>query len=158
MDIGAELMSLVQALDKAKVPYALCGGLALGVHGFPRATEDIDLLIRKRDVDKGKKAIRHLGYILEAGPMTFGAGTERETRLHRVSKAFGEDWLMLDFIQVEPGHGEAWKTRRRYATERGRITAVSPEGLILMKKKAGRPQDIADIVRLKDAMDGTDEG
>ena len=36
--IGAELRSLIRALDEASIPYALCGGLAVAVFGYPRAT------------------------------------------------------------------------------------------------------------------------
>jgi hypothetical protein len=47
-----ELKALVAALNEEGVPYALCGGLAMAVHGFVRATEDIDLLVRPSDVER----------------------------------------------------------------------------------------------------------
>ena len=46
MDLFQELMALIAALDAERVPYALVGGLALAVHGAPRATKDIDLYVR----------------------------------------------------------------------------------------------------------------
>jgi hypothetical protein len=33
------------ALQKAKVRHVLVGGLAVGAHGFPRATKDVDFLV-----------------------------------------------------------------------------------------------------------------
>jgi len=39
------LHRLVQRLDEEGIAYALLGGLALGEYGFPRLTEDIDLLL-----------------------------------------------------------------------------------------------------------------
>ena len=44
MSLRNEMFQLVRALDSANIPYALCGGLAMAVHGWPRATLDIDLL------------------------------------------------------------------------------------------------------------------
>ena len=45
LDLYDELKAVLSALEKAEVPYALCGGLALAVYGHPRATVDIDLLV-----------------------------------------------------------------------------------------------------------------
>lgn len=39
------LHRLTQRLDQVGIPYALLGGLALAKHGYPRLTEDIDLLL-----------------------------------------------------------------------------------------------------------------
>ncbi len=35
---------LVRVLERARVPHAVIGGLAVAAWGVPRATEDIDLL------------------------------------------------------------------------------------------------------------------
>jgi hypothetical protein len=40
---------VLAALDREGVEYVLVGGLALGVHGLIRATQDIDLFIRPTD-------------------------------------------------------------------------------------------------------------
>lgn len=40
------LLDAVRALDETNVPYALVGGIAVGIHsGVPRATEDTDLAV-----------------------------------------------------------------------------------------------------------------
>jgi hypothetical protein len=44
IDLYVELKTVLQALEAAGVPYALCGGLALMVYQRPRATVDIDLI------------------------------------------------------------------------------------------------------------------
>jgi hypothetical protein len=36
MNINTELLHVLDALDKDGIEYALCGGLALAVHGHPR--------------------------------------------------------------------------------------------------------------------------
>jgi len=44
-DAAAFLARLVEALDRAGVPHMLAGSFASSVHGSPRTTQDIDLVI-----------------------------------------------------------------------------------------------------------------
>ncbi|MGE0403366.1 MAG: hypothetical protein AB7T06_42050 [Kofleriaceae bacterium] len=44
LDIIAELEAIIDALDAAGIEYAVCGGLAVGILGLPRATKDMGLL------------------------------------------------------------------------------------------------------------------
>lgn len=41
-----ELSQLISALGENEIEYAVCGGLSMAIHGFARATLDIDILIR----------------------------------------------------------------------------------------------------------------
>ncbi|MFO0757957.1 MAG: hypothetical protein U0359_15785 [Byssovorax sp.] len=41
-----EFVEMLSALSEAKVEYLIVGGYAYGVHGEPRATKDLDLLVR----------------------------------------------------------------------------------------------------------------
>jgi hypothetical protein len=41
LDLYEELTRIIAALDERHVEYALCGGLAMAVWGYPRATVDI---------------------------------------------------------------------------------------------------------------------
>ena len=52
MDLVAELRAVARTLEEAGVPYAVCGGLAVTLHGATRATKDIDLLVREEDVER----------------------------------------------------------------------------------------------------------
>jgi hypothetical protein len=54
MNIYDELVAVVRALAADGVDYALVGGLAVGVWGVPRATKDIDLLVRPEEVARAK--------------------------------------------------------------------------------------------------------
>jgi hypothetical protein len=46
-DLMQELRSITISLEENDIEYAVCGGLALTILGFPRATFDIDVLIRE---------------------------------------------------------------------------------------------------------------
>src|SRR3981189_564915 len=47
---AAELAS--QKLREAGVPHALAGGLAVGAHGYPRTTDDVDFLVGDEAFEK----------------------------------------------------------------------------------------------------------
>ena len=51
IDLFEETMALLTELERHGVPYAVVGALALAIHGVPRATTDIDLLVRRDDVE-----------------------------------------------------------------------------------------------------------
>jgi hypothetical protein len=45
VDLYESLFAVIDELDRDGIDHALVGGLALAVHGAPRATTDIDLLV-----------------------------------------------------------------------------------------------------------------
>lgn len=146
MDLFVETRRLLDALDEAGVEHAVAGAIALAVHGVPRATTDIDLLVPEEQVEAAIEAARGVGFTHQAVPMTFPDGM----RIRRVTRIEEDDTLTLDLLLVGPDLQEVWQTRQRVAIEGGRICVVSREGLIRMKAWAGRDQDLADIRRLEE--------
>jgi hypothetical protein len=55
---------LAQRLDAEGIPYALLGGLALAQHGYPRLTEDIDLLLTLSGLERFRQRLVGRGYRL----------------------------------------------------------------------------------------------
>ena len=51
LDIYEEFSLLVKEFEKNSIDYALCGGLAVSVHGFVRATVDIDFVVLIEEID-----------------------------------------------------------------------------------------------------------
>jgi hypothetical protein len=147
VNLYEELEALARAFESAGVEFALCGGLALAVHGHPRATRDIDVLVRREDLSLAKKVARSCGYTLSSLPTKF-AGSAIE--IERVSKVVGTDVLMLDFILAEPGLVSVWESRERLPWRGTTLPVVSRSGLISMKLSAGRPQDVADLAKLQE--------
>jgi len=56
------LRRLTQRLDAEGIPYALLGGLALAEHGYPRLTEDIDLLLTPSGLQRFRQRLLGRGY------------------------------------------------------------------------------------------------
>jgi hypothetical protein len=52
LDLKAELEALIDALAAAAVPHAICGGIAVTIHGAPRLTDDLDLLVPADRIDE----------------------------------------------------------------------------------------------------------
>lgn len=86
VDLFAEVVALAAALDAAAVEYAIRGGVALAIHGAPRATKDIDLLAREADLPRLRDVLRACGFTLEALPMTFPRVASRPDGSRRSSQ------------------------------------------------------------------------
>jgi hypothetical protein len=145
IDVYAEFVALVRALDDANIEYAICGALALAVHGAPRATKDIDLIARKPDAERIRDVAKHAGFVFEALPMEFaGSGIE----VQRYTKLVEGRPLMLDVLWLNPKLQAVWDDRQRLPWSGGTLCVVSRDGLITLKLTAGRAQDLVDIQSL----------
>lgn len=142
------LATIVRKLEAAKLNYAVCGGLAVAIHGLARTTKDIDLLIERMDMDAILEVVRGCGFILDGGILPMGAGEPFPRDIFRISKVIGKELLTLDLLIVNPLLQPAFEAREYYEWQGVRLQAVSPAGLYVMKKLAGRPQDIVDLQRL----------
>jgi hypothetical protein len=142
-----ELSQLISALNENGVEYAVCGGLALTIHGFPRATFDIDILIRPESLDESYKIAARYGYDIHGLDMSF---KERAVEIRRVSKIDDDgEVLSLDFLLVTPKVEDVWETKENLIWQNKNLTIVSREGLIKMKKLAGRAKDLIDVDRIE---------
>jgi hypothetical protein len=146
VDFFGELTGLVAALETAGVDYAICGGVALAIHGAPRATQDIDLLLRPEDIDRLRAVASGRGFTLESFPMDFASGIT----VQRFTKIIEGQPLMLDVLFVSGPIEAVWGGRQTAQLEGGPIRVVSREGLIALKLAAARPQDLADVQRLRE--------
>ena len=146
LSLFEEAVGLLTDLERRGIPYAVAGAVALAIHGIPRATTDLDLLVDPRDLDAVLGVARARQFGIEALPMRFSDGME----VRRVTKVEGAEMLTLDLLLVNPNLEPVWTSRERIPTERGEFWVVSRQGLIQMKAWAGREQDLADIVRLRE--------
>jgi hypothetical protein len=151
-DLIDELEGIVDAFERERVSYALCGGLALGFHGFVRATKDIDVLVSESELARAMEIARALGFDVPARKITFGLRTATPREVQRVSKLDPDtgELLTLDLMVVSPDLEDVWQTRITIAPAPGKqLVIVSREGLAKMKRIAGRPQDLVDLARLE---------
>lgn len=146
MTIHDELQVLIRRLRKARIEYALCGGLAMAAHGWPRTTMDIDMLIEKKDLTAVRAIAKSLGFGHEAHKMSFRKG---KIQIHRLVKLAGEEAIPLDLLIVTPNLRPIWKQRATLESGYGPICVVSAQGLAMMKNMRKSGQDKDDIRKLK---------
>ena len=145
--IDAELRALAAKLLEENIPYALCGALALAVHGHPRATLDIDLLALSGSGERIRQCARTCGFTLEAAPMQFVGGTVRIQQLSKVA-AGSEDVLMLDVLSLSAEIERDIKVET-FEWQGALLRTVSRESLARLKRLRGSAQDMADLEKLR---------
>lgn len=145
------LPELFASLERHDVEYVLVGGLAAILHGVPRATLDVDLLI---EPSRGN-AERLLAALAGAGLGTAHLVTPEELLSKEVT--IFQDLLRVDAFTAIPGvvFADAW-ARRSDAPVAGTIVhLMSLDDLIASKRACGRPKDLQDVEDLEKVRDGS---
>ena len=143
-----EFTNITNALNERKINYAVCGGWAMAILGYPRATIDIDLLILSDDLEEVWNIAKSFGFDVEGLPLHFHDGKIEIRRISKIDKVT-KSLITLDFLLVTDALKEVWENRKIFRWNQGNVFAVSKEGLIFMKKISGRLQDLADLERLE---------
>ncbi len=135
----ADLKALITSLNRQQVDYLLIGGYALFVHGYHRATTDIDVLV-PATVESGTKVKSALMMLPDQAAKDLEPEWFAEGDNIRVADAFLVD------VMLNAG-GETYDTLKRYATtvdlEGIPVQTLSLEGL-LRTKQTMRDKDVSD--------------
>ena len=118
----------------------------MAIHGLPRATLDIDLLIGAEDLDRVLEVAKMNGFEIEGLPLHFDIEIRRISKIDRVLKQL----ITLDLLLVSDDQQDIWTDRKRISWKEGETWVVSREALIKMKLLAGRTQDLADVEKLQE--------
>jgi hypothetical protein len=147
-------------LNKSKVKYLVTGGVALNLHGIPRMTADLDLMVdlRKDNLVKLVKALDKLGFKPRA-PVKLIDFISEEKRMfwlrnkHMVMFLLyhpKEAYQEVDIFNKNPIiFREAFKERKVVPAGNIKIPLISTGHLIQLKRKSKRKQDLADVESLK---------
>ncbi len=153
-DFFQTLRTLIESLPAPVPPYCLIKALALSAWGQPRATKDIDLLILLNEESRG----RVLNALASRGFLKDEAWIEHNPMLRETMLRLSSGDVPIDLLTPRDAQEEEALTRRRMIEVEGlSLWTISPEDLVLMKLKAGRPYDFGDvatvIVRQGNALD-----
>ncbi len=134
-----DLKTLIESLNRQQVDYLLIGGYALFVHGYHRATTDIDVLV-PATVESGARVKAALMVLPDQAARDLEPEWFTEGDNIRVADAFLVD-VMLNAC------GETYDTLKQYGVtvdlEGIPVRTVSLEGL-LRTKQTVRDKDVAD--------------
>ena len=151
---------IFNALSINKVRYLVVGAVAMNLHGVPRMTADLDIMLdlSPANLKKFIKALSDLGYRprvpVSLNDMADPAIRERwatEKNMTVLSLYKPEvPYQELDVFIANPvDFGDAYKRKIDCRINGLKIPVASVEDLILMKEAAGRKQDKSDIGALK---------
>jgi hypothetical protein len=135
LDLAEELDSIRNAFSGRGIEFAVCGGMAMAIYGFVRATVDLDLLVKPEDADVIEETIASLGYVIEARSVT------------KVDPRDG-DTMALDLLFVNAQASHVWETRVVVSWYDRPLPIVSRDGLITLKRLRATGYDLVDIDRL----------
>ena len=133
---------LLESLNKNRVEYLLIGGYAVAMHGYPRATEDIDFFV-SRD---GNNANRLVEALTEFGLGSPTLTTDIFTRENSLV-IMGVAPLAVDILNYLKGveFESAFEKRKIITCEALDINVISLDHLIINKVAVGRHKDLADV-------------
>ncbi|NOY74959.1 MAG: nucleotidyltransferase family protein [Kiritimatiellaeota bacterium] len=149
MDILNEAIGLAALLGSSDIEWAFVGGVAVGIHGFVRATEDIDIVINRSDLESLDELLRKHGFIINKDSLRFSDGFELYPRI----KVIGKDFFKLDVMIPPENFKEILLNRQEGFVSGIRVYVVSKSDLIRMKKGTGRSKDKMDVSALTNVED-----
>ena len=136
----------VELCNTHAVEYLVIGGYAVSFHGYPRSTKDLDICIKISE-ENAEKMVQVIN--------EFGFGSLKLVREDFMKRDFitqlGHEPVRIDILNDIDGvpFNIAWENKRVINYEGKEINFIGYSDLLKVKEKAGRPQDIADISKLK---------
>jgi len=142
MDVQQDFRDLLELFSKHKVDYIIVGAYALGFHGAPRYTGDLDVFVRPDPINA-----RNIMEALHA----FGFGSVGLTAADFAEEGkvvqLGVPPVRVDLITSITG--VSWEQARsgRVKGQFGDLTAhyIGRDEFIANKRALGRKRDIADL-------------
>lgn len=144
--LNNDYKEMLQCLSEERVEYLLVGAYALAVHGFPRATRDIDVFVGAT----ADNAVRLMKALARFGAPLEGISAA-DFAAEGVVFQIGNSPRRIDIITRIDGVGfqQAYANRQTVSIEGIEVPAISVEDLIANKRASGRPQDVADVLKLE---------
>lgn len=150
---------ILRDFQKHKVKYILVGGIAVNLHGYLRATVDLDILVDMKDanLEKVVKILRKHNYRVKQPVDPMGIA-DKEIRKDWIKnkgmKAFNfykeSEMKEVDIIIDSPvSYSAAKKNFQRIKVGDIILPVIGIDDLIKMKKKPARDIDKVDIERLR---------
>ena len=144
--LNEDYKEILQILLRNKVKFLLIGAYAMGAHGYPRATGDIDVWVEPSERNSKK---------VYASLKEFGAPLKdiKESTFAEKGVVFqiGVAPRRIDFITKVSGldFDEAYAHKQDVEIEGLKISLVSLNDLIKNKESTGRDKDKLDVKHLR---------
>ncbi|MHB0960294.1 MAG: hypothetical protein ACYC0X_08405 [Pirellulaceae bacterium] len=153
MLIIEELYRLAEAFAKNGLEYAVCGGLAVAIHGRPRLTVDIDIVVAAQDIERAAEIAASVGFDDVSGWVALPPNKLGIDRLYRLNKFSGVECLTLDLLEADSARNPIFSDRETFDVQGRLIQSLSRAALITMKRDSDRTKDRLDVELLNDESD-----
>lgn len=151
---------IFKRFNELKIDYIVVGGLAVNLHGVPRMTYDIDIMIKlnKRNLSKLINQLLKWGYRLKIPLNPLELTDERKLKKWTEEKNLKainfynekEPLAEIDIVLTSPIPYEKLKSNSVYIKLFDqKIPVIGLKDLIYIKSRTGRAQDKADVESLK---------
>ncbi len=145
IQLAPDFKDFLKLLSEEKVEYLLVGGYALGFHGYPRATKDMDIwvAISPENAERLVRVFCRFGF----SPKTISASSFLNER--KVIE-IGIDPVRIDVIMSISGvsFSECYAQKVNFVYEGININLIALEHLKANKRATGRLRDLADVEEL----------
>lgn len=143
-----DFLDLLVLFADTGVEFVIVGAYALALHGAPRASGDIDLFVRPtpENAERVFAALARFGAPLQAAGVAVVDFAQRG-----LVYQIGLPPRRIDVLTEISGvtFDEVWESRVTVEVEGRTVGFIGRAALLRNKQAAGRPQDIADVARLR---------
>ncbi len=156
-DLSPDFLDLLDAFLAEDVRFLLVGAHAVGVHGAPRATGDIDVWIRSdpKNALFAWRALQRFGAPVQSHGLTADDLASPGTVYQIGLPPFRIDILTrIDGVDFEG----AWRRRHVQAVGGRELPYLGLRDLLENKRASGRTKDLLDIELLREAGVDVDQG
>lgn len=139
------LLDVFASFQRHRVRYLVIGGIAAVLHGVPRATFDLDILIEA----SAENAQQLLDALMEANFATATLIRADELLAHEIT--IFKDRVRIDVQTSTPGlkFEDAWQKKVTMTYQGQEFYIAAKDDLIASKRAAGRGKDLEDVRMLE---------
>ncbi len=146
IEFPRDFKEFLQLLNSKKIDYLVIGGYAVGYHGYPRATGDMDIwiAINEQNAIKMVEALKEFGF---DPPELQKELFLKEQKVIRM----GVPPMRLEILTSIDGvdFKTCFNNRIIADFDDFNINFISKDDLLINKRASGRPQDLVDFEKLQ---------
>jgi hypothetical protein len=148
IDLPEDFRDLLIALHDADAEFVVLGGHAVAYHGHPRATKDLDVLVRANAANAARV---YKGLASFGAPLSLFEVDETDFATYDGVLQIGLPPRRIDILNRADGitFDEAIEAHESFEVEGRRIPVIGLAALLKNKKAAAREQDLADAKALE---------
>jgi predicted nucleotidyltransferase len=146
MVVTQDFKEFIELLNESKVQYLVVGGYAVGFHGYPRYTKDLDvwILVSQQNAENLIDALDKFGFGSVGLSVNDFLKPDEFVQLgfppNRIDIVTSCDGITFE---------ECYDNRVTMEIDGIKISFIDLENLRKNKKSSGRPQDLADLDNLR---------